>query len=69
MIQQLRKIGNIHKKTPEHASLGVLRSPDIPSILVETGFISNTSEEQLLKSNDYQEKVADGIHQGLRQYF
>ena len=69
VIQQLRKIGNIHKKTPEHASLGVLRSPDIPSILVETGFISNTSEEQLLKSNDYQEKVADGIHQGLRQYF
>ncbi|MTC58634.1 N-acetylmuramoyl-L-alanine amidase AmiB [Providencia rustigianii] len=69
VIQQLRKVGNIHKKTPEHASLGVLRSPDIPSILVETGFISNTAEEQLLKSNDYQEKVADGIHQGLRQYF
>ncbi len=69
VIQQLRKVGNIHKKTPEHASLGVLRSPDIPSILVETGFISNTAEEQLLKSNDYQEKVAEAIHQGLRQYF
>lgn len=69
VIKQLRKVGNIHKRTPEHASLGVLRSPDIPSILVETGFISNTAEEQLLKSNDYQEKVADAIHQGLRQYF
>lgn len=69
VIQQLRKVGNIHKKTPEHASLGVLRSPDIPSILVETGFISNAAEEQLLKSNDYQEKVAEAIHQGLRQYF
>lgn len=69
VIQQLRRVGNIHKKTPEHASLGVLRSPDIPSILVETGFISNTAEEQLLKSNDYQEKVAEAIHQGLRQYF
>lgn len=69
VIQQLRKVGNIHKRSPEHASLGVLRSPDIPSILVETGFISNAAEEQLLKSNDYQEKVAEAIHQGLRQYF
>lgn len=69
VLQQLRKVGNIHKRSPEHASLGVLRSPDIPSILVETGFISNAAEEQLLKSNDYQEKVAEAIHQGLRQYF
>lgn len=69
VIEQLRKVGNIHKRTPEHASLGVLRSPDIPSILVETGFISNTAEEQLLKSNDYQDKVAEAIHLGLRQYF
>ncbi|EKT61597.1 N-acetylmuramoyl-L-alanine amidase AmiB [Providencia sneebia] len=69
VIQQLKKVGNIHKNTPEHASLGVLRSPDIPSILVETGFISNVQEEKLLKSNDYQEKVAEAIHQGLRQYF
>lgn len=69
VIQQLRKVGNIHKKTPEHASLGVLRSPDIPSILVETGFISNAAEEQLLKSNEFQEAVAEAIHLGLRQYF
>ncbi|WP_272659075.1 N-acetylmuramoyl-L-alanine amidase AmiB [Providencia sp. PROV121] len=69
VLHQLRKVGNIHKRSPEHASLGVLRSPDIPSILVETGFISNSAEEQLLKSNDYQEKVAEAIHQGLRRYF
>ena len=69
VIQQLRKVGNIHKRTPEHASLGVLRSPDIPSILVETGFISNTAEEQLLKSNEFQDSVAEAIHLGLRQYF
>lgn len=69
VIEQLRKVGNIHKRSPEHASLGVLRSPDIPSILVETGFISNTAEEQLLKSNDYQDKVAEAIYLGLRQYF
>lgn len=69
VIRQLRKVGNIHKNSPEHASLGVLRSPDIPSILVETGFISNSAEEQLLKSDAYQEQVAEAIHQGLRQYF
>ncbi|MCK1142500.1 N-acetylmuramoyl-L-alanine amidase AmiB [Providencia stuartii] len=69
VIKQLRKVGNIHKRSPEHASLGVLRSPDIPSILVETGFISNSAEEQLLKSDAYQEQVAEAIHQGLRQYF
>ncbi len=56
VIEQLRKVGNIHKRTPEHASLGVLRSPDIPSILVETGFISNAAEEQLLKSNEFKTK-------------
>lgn len=42
VLSQLQRIGDLHKRRPEHASLGVLRSPDIPSILVETGFISNT---------------------------
>ncbi|EJD6036871.1 N-acetylmuramoyl-L-alanine amidase [Morganella morganii] len=69
VIRQLRKIGKVHKGTPEHASLGVLRSPDIPSILVETGFISNSTEEQLLGSDTYQEQVAAAIHGGLRDYF
>ncbi|WP_413492718.1 N-acetylmuramoyl-L-alanine amidase [Morganella psychrotolerans] len=69
VIRQLRQVGKVHKGTPEHASLGVLRSPDIPSILVETGFISNESEEQLLGSDSYQEQVAAAIHGGLRAYF
>ncbi|NBM92970.1 MULTISPECIES: N-acetylmuramoyl-L-alanine amidase [unclassified Proteus (in: enterobacteria)] len=69
VLSELRKVGSLHKKTPEHASLGVLRSPDIPSILVETGFISHASEEQLLISNTYQEKLAASIHAGLRNYF
>lgn len=69
VLSELRKVGSLHKKTPEHASLGVLRSPDIPSILVETGFISHASEEQLLISNAYQEKLAASIHAGLRNYF
>ncbi|MCC8379418.1 N-acetylmuramoyl-L-alanine amidase AmiB [Xenorhabdus sp. PB30.3] len=69
VLQQLSQVGSLHKRTPEHASLGVLRSPDIPSILVETGFISNTSEEELLGSNQYQEKLAQAIHLGLRHYF
>ncbi|MEQ1966598.1 N-acetylmuramoyl-L-alanine amidase AmiB [Xenorhabdus nematophila] len=69
VLSQLTKIGALHKRTPEHASLGVLRSPDIPSILVETGFISNQYEEELLGSEQYQEKLAQSIHLGLRHYF
>lgn len=69
VISELKKVGSLHKRTPEHASLGVLRSPDIPSILVETGFISNAAEEQLLISDAYQEKLAAAIHAGLRSYF
>lgn len=69
VLSQLQRVGNIHKRRPEHASLGVLRSPDIPSILVETGFISNTSEERLLDSSDYQQKLAEAIYNGLRNYF
>lgn len=69
VIQQLRQVGSLHKRRPEHASLGVLRSPDIPSLLVETGFISNPSEERLLGSSAYQEKIAESIYRGLRSYF
>ncbi|WP_373240659.1 N-acetylmuramoyl-L-alanine amidase AmiB [Kluyvera ascorbata] len=69
VISQLQQVGNLHKRRPEHASLGVLRSPDIPSILVETGFISNSSEERLLGSDDYQQKIAEAIYNGLRNYF
>ncbi len=69
MIGQLERIGSMHKRRPEHASLGVLRSPDIPSVLVETGFISINSEERLLASDDYQQQLAEAIYKGLRNYF
>lgn len=69
MIGQLERIDSMHKRRPEHASLGVLRSPDIPSVLVETGFISNNSEERLLASDDYQQQLAEAIYKGLRNYF
>ncbi|KFF70712.1 N-acetylmuramoyl-L-alanine amidase AmiB [Pectobacterium brasiliense] len=69
VLRELQRVGGLHKRLPEHASLGVLRSPDIPSLLVETGFITNVSEERLLGSNDYQEKIANAIYQGLRSYF
>ncbi|AJJ57923.1 N-acetylmuramoyl-L-alanine amidase-family protein [Yersinia pseudotuberculosis] len=69
VLRELQTVGDIHKRKPEHASLGVLRSPDIPSLLVETGFISNSTEERLLGSSAYQEKIAQAIYKGLRSYF
>ncbi|MGP2427274.1 N-acetylmuramoyl-L-alanine amidase AmiB [Yersinia sp. 2538 StPb PI] len=69
VLHELQTVGDIHKRRPEHASLGVLRSPDIPSLLVETGFISNSTEERLLGSSAYQEKIAQAIYKGLRSYF
>jgi N-acetylmuramoyl-L-alanine amidase len=69
VLGQMQRVGNLHKRHPEHASLGVLRSPDIPSILVETGFISNSSEERLLASDDFQQQIAEAIYGGLRKYF
>ncbi|MFC3396780.1 N-acetylmuramoyl-L-alanine amidase AmiB [Brenneria rubrifaciens] len=69
VLRELQRVGRLHKRRPEHASLGVLRSPDIPSLLVETGFISNVEEERLLGSNAYQEKIAYAVYQGLISYF
>lgn len=69
VLQEMQRVGSLHKRRPEHASLGVLRSPDIPSLLVETGFISNLTEERLLGSSDYQDKIATAIYRGLRSYF
>nr|WP_231938066.1 N-acetylmuramoyl-L-alanine amidase [Candidatus Doolittlea endobia] len=69
VLDQLQQVGALHKHRPEHASLGVLRSPDVPSLLVETGFISNAREERLLGSRVYQDKVANALYLGLRAYF
>ncbi len=68
----LRRIGNVarlHKKRPEHASLAVLKAPDIPSLLIETGFISNPEEERLLASAQYQSQLAKAIFNGVLDYY
>ena len=49
---------SLSRSTPQHASLGVLRSPDIPSVLVETGFLSNMEEEQKLNTIAYRRRIA-----------
>lgn len=69
VLSKLEQVGSLHKRRPEHASLGVLRSPDIPSLLIETGFISNTTEEKRLNSDSYQQQIAQAIYEGLRAYF
>ncbi|OCG19875.1 hypothetical protein A9G22_08880 [Gilliamella sp. App2-1] len=68
VLKEMEGIIKLHKSVPEHASLGVLRSPDIPSILVEVGFISNEGEEKLLGSNAHQNKIAKAIYQGIKNY-
>ncbi|MFC3033142.1 N-acetylmuramoyl-L-alanine amidase [Pseudoalteromonas fenneropenaei] len=69
VVSELRKVTKLHKREPQAANFGVLKSPDIPSILVETGFISNPKEEQLLLSGSHQEKLARAIFNSLKQYY
>ena len=59
----------LHKKKVEQAAFLVLKSPDIPSILVETGFISNPKESSLLASPSYQDKMASAIFRGVQRWF
>ncbi len=65
----LKKVGKVHKRHVEQAGFTVLKSPDIPSILVETAFISNPSEEQNLRSKNHQQKLAVAMLDGVRSYF
>jgi len=69
IINEMSVVTKMHKKTPQAASFAVLRSPDKPSLLVETGFISNPREEQLLTSNAHQQKLARALYNGIRRYF
>ena len=68
----LNSIGNLntlHSKGVEQASFAVLKAPDIPSILIETAFISNPAEEAKLNDEDYQDQLAEAIIHGIRRYF
>jgi len=69
VMKGLKKVGKTHKNSVERAGFAVLKSPDIPSLLVETGFISNPKEEKLLKSAAYQKKMAQAILNGVDGYF
>ncbi|MGX2973473.1 N-acetylmuramoyl-L-alanine amidase [Ursidibacter arcticus] len=68
ILSKMSNITKLAKVTPQHASFSVLRSPDIPSILVETGFLSNAIEEKKLSSLAYRRQVARAIYNGLVEY-
>ena len=65
----LRGLGKVHKKRVQSAGFAVLKSPDIPSILIETAYISNPNEEKRLRSQQYQKNLAASILRGLKEYF
>ena len=69
VIKELARIGKVHRRKVQTAGLIVLKSPDLPSILIETGFISNPSEEKRLKDRKYQGRLADAVLAGIRNYF
>jgi N-acetylmuramoyl-L-alanine amidase len=69
VLQQLTRAGEVRKHEVQQARFVVLKSPDIPSMLVETAYISNPQEEQRLRTPAHQAKLAGAIHQGLRDYF
>jgi len=69
VLTELGEINTLHKGDVEQAGFAVLKAPDIPSILVETAFISNPDEEKKLRSSAYQEQMAEAIVAGIRRYF
>lgn len=69
VLGHLGEINTLHKPAVEQAGFAVLKSPDIPSILVETAFISNPEEERRLNDDAYQNKMADAVLSGIKRYF
>ena len=69
MLKHLKNVTSLHKDKPQGASFAVLTSPDIPSILVEMGFISNPQEEKNLNWSKYRQKMAQSLFNGLKQHF
>jgi N-acetylmuramoyl-L-alanine amidase len=68
VLGQLGKVGRLHKPRVEQAGFAVLKAPDVPSILVETAFISNPEEEEQLRDPAYQRRLVDAIARGLLRY-
>jgi N-acetylmuramoyl-L-alanine amidase len=69
MLDSIGTINALHKGSVEQAGFAVLKAPDIPSVLVETAFISNPEEEQKLRSDRHQTKFAESMGEGIRRYF
>jgi len=69
VLTRMGKINHLHKNKVDQAGFAVLKAPDIPSILVETAFISNVEEERKLKTSHFQQKVAESILAGIKAYF
>jgi N-acetylmuramoyl-L-alanine amidase len=70
MLGEIQRIGaRLHKASVEQAGFAVLKAPDIPSVLVETAFISNPEEEAKLRSTQYQDELSDALMRGIQRYF
>ena len=69
MLKNIKRIADLHKPHVEQAGFAVLKAPDIPSVLVETAFISNPEEESRLVKASYQDELADALMKGIERYF
>jgi N-acetylmuramoyl-L-alanine amidase len=69
LLREIGGVGRLHKPRVEQAGFAVLKAPDIPSVLVETAFISNPEEEEKLRSDAYQRQLTDALMRGIVQYF
>jgi N-acetylmuramoyl-L-alanine amidase len=69
VLRNVDNVARLHKRNVEQAGFAVLKSPDIPSILVETGFISNPGESKKLATSSYRKKMARAIHRGIKDWF
>ena len=69
VLGRMGRVGRLHKPRVEQAGFAVLKAPDVPSILVETAFISNPDEENLLRDADYQRQLVDALATGITRYF
>jgi len=69
ILREIGNVGRLHKPKVEQAGFAVLKAPDIPSVLVETAFISNPNEEAKLSDEHYQNTIADALVKGLQKYF
>lgn len=69
ILRNMKPVGRVHKPTVQQAGFAVLKSPDIPSVLVETAFMSNPDDERMLRDPRHQQAIAEAIYRGIRDYF